>query len=459
MSKPCFHCKEFTRSRLFHGAAAEAGNGLPSTEPGMPIPAGTGLDRRTFITRSAGLALVVYGGASMRPEAFDEGILEAAAQAPDGRVLVSVFLEGGADPLSILAPATDSIYRKLRSRLALAPTLGLPLLANPLLRWHPAAQGLATLDKEGKLGVLPGIGYPSSDGSHFTSRHYWEVGSIAEGLGTGWLGRYLDRNGSPKNPIQGLSLSAALQPALAPERAPVAAISLPQLYRLQLYRQVQERGLDTLQAMGKAHRRSRGALREAAQTGAFATALHRRIQPGDGSSLQAPIPPVPYPSSSDEFPARLAALAAFIGAGLPIRCAAVNATGNFDTHAGQKSLDPDLKTTCDSLLAFQRDIEKRGLADRILVHVWSEFGRRPQDNASLGTDHGAAGIGFVIGTNARSGLLSEYPSLTKLDANGNLVPTIDFRGVYSAVLEQWLGADPSDVVPDARKFARPSLLR
>jgi hypothetical protein len=239
----------------------------------------------------------------------------------------------------------------------------------------------------------------------------------------------------------------------------VAALSLPELYRLQFNRQIQDRALSALGTIGRASKRYRGDMRVAARTGAFSASLHRRIQPADGSSPQAPAPPVPYPSSSDPFPRRLAALADFLAQGLPIRLSALKGVGNYDTHANQKSLDGDLKTTCDSLLAFQRDLEKRGLADRVLVHVWSEFGRRAQDNASNGSDHGAAGIGFIIGSNARRGVLSEYPPLDSLDARGNLKATIDFRGVYSGILEQWLSADAADVVPKARAWIRPNLLR
>ena len=106
--------------------------------------------------------------------------------------------------------------------------------------------------------------------------------------------------------------------------------------------------------------------------------------------------------------------------------------------------------TADSLLAFQRDLEARGLADRVLVHVWSEFGRRAQENGSSGTDHGAAGVGFVIGSRAKGTMIGEFPGLkTGLDDDGNVQATSDFRGVYAALLEQWLGVDAASVIPDA----------
>jgi uncharacterized protein (DUF1501 family) len=156
----------------------------------------------------------------------------------------------------------------------------------------------------------------------------------------------------------------------------------------------------------------------------------------------------------------MAALAGLLGLGLPIRCVAVNAIGNYDTHGNQpQALTDMLKVTAETLLAFQRDLEARGLADRVVVHVWSEFGRRVAENGSLGTDHGAAGLGLVIGSRVQGGLVGEFPGLQQLDEHGNLRTTIDFRAVYAALLEQWLGADPAAVLPEAARFARPRLIR
>ena len=187
-------CNDFSRTDLLRRAAAEAGRGLPAIEAGMPLPAGTGLDRRTFLARTAGLALAVYGGSSLLPRAFEEGIASAAAAGPQ-KVLVSVFLDGGADSLSMLFPDGDPLYRKLRPRLALPASAGLPFAEDPRLRWHPSLGGLAQLHGEGKVAVMPGVGYTGPDQSHFTSRHFWEVGATSEQLRTGWLGRYLDRTG------------------------------------------------------------------------------------------------------------------------------------------------------------------------------------------------------------------------------------------------------------------------
>jgi uncharacterized protein (DUF1501 family) len=213
-------CRDCNRTDLFRRAIAEAGRGLPGIESGMPLPAGTGLSRREFVSRTAGLALVVYGGGALSSHSFEEGIASAAATAPLPNVLVSVFLSGGIDGLSVLFPAGDPLYYQLRPTLALNESVGIPYTGDSRLYWNPAARSIATLYSEGKVSVAPAIGYADSDLSHFTSRHYWEVGATDVGLQTGWLGRFLDIVGVVDNPLQGLSLDVALQPSLATAKMP-----------------------------------------------------------------------------------------------------------------------------------------------------------------------------------------------------------------------------------------------
>jgi uncharacterized protein (DUF1501 family) len=206
-------CDDFGR------AHAVAGDGLPAIEPGMPAPAGTGLTRRSFLAKGLGAALTVYGLDRLSVLDLD-GLADAATS---NRVLVSVFLDGGADSLSMLFPAADPLYYQYRPTLALPQSSGSVFGEDGRLHWHPSLTSLSQLHGEGKVSVIPAIGYTSPDKSHFTSRHYWEVGATSEHLRTGWLGRYLDRVGSADNPLQGLSLESRLQPALATGRVPVAA--------------------------------------------------------------------------------------------------------------------------------------------------------------------------------------------------------------------------------------------
>jgi len=121
---PHHDCTEHSRSALLRKAVAQAGAGLPDIETGMPLPAGTGLDRRSFIARSVGMAIAVYGATALTPRALDHGIAQALAAGPSNTVLVTVFLDGGIDSLSVLFPHGDPDYHRLRPRLAL-PDSGL----------------------------------------------------------------------------------------------------------------------------------------------------------------------------------------------------------------------------------------------------------------------------------------------------------------------------------------------
>jgi uncharacterized protein (DUF1501 family) len=452
--QPC-GCADFSRAQVLRRAAAEAGRGLPAIEPGMPLPAGTGLTRRTFISRAAGMALAVYGAAQLGPKAFEEGIARAAAD-PSDRVLVTIFMSGGADSLSILCPTGHPQYAALRPTLALAPGDGIPFAEDTSLHWHPSATALSTLHGEGKLTVLPSIGYDDPNQSHFTSRHYWEVGETNPFGRYGWLGRYLDHHGAPDNPLQGLTLGWDLQPSLAASAVPVAAVSSPDQYDFWargVWGPIEEPMLDAFGGLGSLPTSDAGL--KSARTATAATGrLRDQLEPFQaGYSTPAG---VTYPDS--DFSHRLAALAAMLAGGLPLKVVAMEAHGGYDTHSDQLANMPgDVQVTCDSLLAFQRDLESRGLADRVLVHVWSEFGRRPEENGS-GTDHGAAGTGFVMGTSVTGQMVGEFSGLASLDEQDNLRSTSDFRALYCSLLEQWLAVDAGEIIPGASSFARPAVI-
>jgi uncharacterized protein (DUF1501 family) len=216
--------------------------------------------------------------------------------------------------------------------------------------------------------------------------------------------------------------------------------------------------LDAIGALGRVPSRD-PAFRTAADVTGQADRLRRQLAPftKDGAISS----PVQYPAGDDSFSAELQGVAAMIAAGLPLRCVALEASGEYDTHADQTSaLTPALTTVGASLYAFQRDLEARGVADRVLTLVWSEFGRRAKENGSGGTDHGAAGTAFVIGTRVVGTQVGEFPGLARgLDEDGNLRATSDFRAVYAALLEQWFSFDSARVIPGVKRFARPTLVR
>ena len=172
-----------------------------------------------------------------------------------------------------------------------------------------------------------------------------------------------------------------------------------------------------------------------------------RLAPLRVDDEKNPLPPTPVPYPDSDLGTGLANLARMLGAGFGTRVAALS-IGGFDTHDAQDTEHPDLlKDLGDSLWAWQADLTARGLSSRVLTFVWSEFGRRPQDNDSRGTDHGAGGLLLVVGDRANGGIRSEFPGLSRLDEDDNLLVTTEFRTVYASLLEEWLGVEAARVLP------------
>jgi uncharacterized protein (DUF1501 family) len=449
MSHEC--CDDFTRAQLLRDAAAEAGRGLPAIEPGMPEPAGTGLTRRRFISRSAGLALAVYGASKIPIGAFERGIAEAAQ---GDKVLISIFFEGGIDAMSVLAPVGDPLYAGMRPSLKQTPAPGLAFTEDERLQWHPGAKALADLHGVGKVSVFPAIGYEHPDQSHFTSRHYYEIGELDIGQHAGWLGRYLDVVGDEENPLQGLSMDGSLSPMIATAEKPVAAIDSVDSYDMwsPVSAPISDEMYETFARFGSLPSDSPALLQVRRAT---AQTEQLREELGALGGFESP---VTYPKG--EFAHKLAGLANYLDNGLPVRVVTLRAAGGYDTHSDQaEDLAKYLQETCEGIAAFQQDLESRGLQDRVMIEMWSEFGRRPEENGSEGTDHGAAGCAFVIGSQAQGQMVGEFPGLSKLDPNDNLRVTSDFRGMYCSLLEQWLGFDSAQVIPGAAGFERPQLVK
>ena len=226
MDRSCHHCDEFSRASLLRRGAAEAGRGLPAIEPGMPRPRERGSTGAVRLRARSGWRSRSTGSGSSA--LFEEGIAQAAS-GPAQPVLVSVFLPGGADSLSVLYPVA-------RPELPAScdPKLALPDVGRTAVRRGPAA-ALAPVADAARDAARRGQGLASCrrsatthpDQSHFTSRHFWEVGATDARLATGWMGRYLDHAGTKDNPLQGLSLDDQLQPSLASAKVPVAAVAGP----------------------------------------------------------------------------------------------------------------------------------------------------------------------------------------------------------------------------------------
>ena len=163
-------------------------------------------------------------------------------------------------------------------------------------------------------------------------------------------------------------------------------------------------------------------------------------------------PGVEYPRS--RLGADLRTVAALIKGGVKTRVYYVS-FGGFDTHNGQQNRYANLMRQLDPALgAFLGDLRAQGLSKNVLILSFSEFGRRVSENASAGTDHGVAGPMLLAGDPVRGGLYGAQPSLTDLDGNGDLKMQVDFRAVYTTVLEDWMGADATQILGNSFEKVR-----
>lgn len=424
------------------------------------------LTRRQMLKWGIGAGVTVYASSLLPTQHLLDAAAAEAAAAPDAPILVSVFLPGGLDLLDTLLPLNqDGPLHDLRG----AVTPAEPALLGNGLALHPALtkgpnNGIKGLYDRGQIGFLPGIDYANPNLSHFASRAFWETGMVSQQSVSGWLGRWLDRHGSRDNPLQGLSAGYGLSPTLKSVAAPVASISNAadsQLSMWSVWGEWGDAAVKAYAAIADTDPHHAGP-QAAARSARLAYKVSEQLAPFRRKDDKSPDPlagPVAYPDDNDTAD-RLKVLAGLLAQPLGIRVATVDADGEFDTHEGQAAtLTRDLGAVGEALATFQADLEARGIADRVLTFVWSEFGRRPEANKSAGTDHGAGGVAWVQGPRALGGILTEYPSLTDLDPEKNLKVTVDFRRVYASLLAQHLGTDPAEVIPGAAQFGQVQLVR
>ncbi len=391
--------------------------------------------RRGFLAQgTAGLSFVSLGGSM-------PGLLARAAEASslldkNDHVLVVVELAGGNDGLNTVVPFEDPLYYKNRR------TLGLPKnevkKLTELVGLHPKMEALAELYKGGELAVVQGVGYPKPDRSHFRSMEIWHTASV-EGVPptTGWLGRTLDtsepseHDGSPR----GLALTGSLPQTFQADKVVVPVVGQldaifseaeadPATSKL---RRRLSTGPDAAEALGFLRKQSESVYRTA----------DRLKEATDKYKSE-----VTYPEG--ELGDQLKRASQIIAGRMGVRVLFASQDG-YDTHSGQLETHAELlENLSNSLAAFRKDLAAQGVADQVVVMVFSEFGRRVDENASGGTDHGAASNLFLLGSKVKGGLVGKYPSLAQL-GEGDLIYNTDFRSVYATLLDQWLGC-PADKV-------------
>ncbi len=427
--------------------------------------------RRAFLTKG----LVLASAASSLPGFLENSAL-AMAQAtdalrsrpgvPDERILVVVQLSGGNDGLNTVIPYSDRAYHNARPGIRVGEREALAL--NEQVGLHPRLTGLKQLHDDGMLSIVQGVGYPNPNRSHFVSMDIWHTADPSA-TGPGWLGRYVDsecsgarpRNGdAPKQQGPAIALGGESPLALRGKQTQPVAFESPELFRWTGESLGHEHPLPAGDG-GAQSTPGEGAPANATDNSALAfltrTTLDAQVSSDAIRKAARAAPLTSWPRSG--LAQQLQLVSAMIAAGLPTRVY-YTSMGGFDTHAQQGGSNGRhaqlMQQLGDSLAAFYAELKAQRNDARVLTMCFSEFGRRVSQNASNGTDHGAAAPVFLAGPMVRPGVLNAHPSLTNLD-DGDLRYAVDFRSVYAGVLADWMKADPNAIL--GKRFRKAELIR
>ncbi len=371
-------------------------------------------------------------------------VARAAPPERDARSLVVVQLDGGNDGINTVVPFADEGYAQHRKALRL-PTDRL-LKIDDTVGLHPSLRDAAELLHSGRLAIVQGVGYPNPSRSHFKSMAIWHSADLslsrAEGTDAdtraiyGWIGQALDGRPRPGDGAPDMAFvgAGALPTALRGRRTQAAALTRPEDAVLTL------RANPRAAVSGPATGEDLAAFVRRSTLDAYATSERMAdvVRAKDDGSR--------YPATG--LAERLRTVARLLKGGIGTRVFYVSQSG-YDTHYTQPPFHAALlEELGGALRAFLDDLQAAGLAERVAVLCFSEFGRRVAENGSQGTDHGTAGPVLLAGPRVRPGLVGRAPSLTDLE-DGDLKSGIDFRRVYATVLDDWLGLPARAALGDA----------
>jgi uncharacterized protein (DUF1501 family) len=404
------------------------------------------IGRREFLRAGlvfgAGAAGLAAGYAAV-PDVFARAIYAAKQEkVTNAKVLVMIQLAGGNDGLQTVVPLADQAYRDMRPQLSKSADEALRISKDFGLNKN--LTGTKKLWDDGKLAIVQGVGYPKPSFSHFDSIRVWETAAPDRRQQDGWLGKTIAENyDSAGHPLVGCACGTTGIPgALRDLQATLTVVNSQQSFKF-------TGGDEMEKAMGALYTSTPGiygALFDTAVTTARDTVAQLK------TSAAAYTPKAQYSdnaklvySSKNQLAAALQLAAQLIVTGTGVKILHVT-LGGFDTHYTQQQRHDDLMGYFDQAVsAFYADLAGHGMSDRVLIATWSEFGRRPKENASAGTDHGTAAPVFLIGDTVKGGFYGTAPSLTKLDTGGNLAWSVDFRSVYQEILESHLEVDAKAV--------------
>ncbi|MGD0463602.1 MAG: DUF1501 domain-containing protein [Tepidisphaeraceae bacterium] len=364
----------------------------------------------------------------------------------DGKILVVVQLSGGNDGLSTVIPYGDDVYYRARGNISHPASQVLKI--DNYVGLHPNLTALKSLYDNGDLAIVQGVGYPNPNRSHFRAMDIWQSAQPErQQPNSGWLGRYFDNTCPGCDPRVGVAMGETLPLAMQGDKVLPLSFERPDSYRYNGRDRSDYLKLNhaDLPPMGSTPRK------EITTSADQLDFLHRTAMDAQLSSEEILRLTRSHASSgtypANEFGNGLKTVAAMIAGGLPTRVYYVSLSG-FDTHAAQlQRHDALMKTLSDGLGAFWKDLKEQGNDSRVLMMTFSEFGRRVQQNASNGTDHGAAAPMFLLGSSIRQGIVGGHPSLSDLD-QGDLKYGVDFRSVYASVLQNWLQTPSKPILGD-----------
>lgn len=352
-------------------------------------------------------------------------------EATESKILVLLQMQGGNDGLNTLVPIEDSKYYSSRKTIAIKKEETIKLNNN--LGLNPSLSSLKTLFDKDKVSIVQNVGYAQPDRSHFRSTDIWLSASDSkQQIFDGWVGRFLESINPnypgvlPAEPMA-IQLGSVESMLLQGQFGSLGTVfEDPNLF----YQLISGSKLDNDPPPNTVAGNELKFLRQvAAASIQYSEAIKSKADSGKNT--------ITYPNTN--LGRQLSIVAKLISGGLntPVYLTTIN---GFDTHANQVGQHSNLlKQVSEAVLAFQNDIETLGIADKVTLMTFSEFGRRVNENGTTGTDHGTAAPLFVIGKSVKGGIIGANPNLTNLDSNGDIKHEFDFRQIYTSVLIDHFG--------------------
>jgi uncharacterized protein (DUF1501 family) len=357
-------------------------------------------------------------------------------------ILVVIQLTGANDYLNTIVPYNDPLYYDNRSTVGIPQDQVLPIDNN--FGFNPVMQPVKRLYDQGKMAILNGIGYPNPNRSHFRSMDIWHTAQPEKVASEGWLGKVVrDLDPQGENVLTAVNYGRGLPRALALTGVPVASVGALENYGVLTGISDQQQRSEALDVFARMYAPAIGSgptLDYLGQTGLDAL---------KGADILKTAPAMYHSTveyADNPIGRNLKGIAQVLLANLGTRIFYTQDAG-YDTHANQNPIQPQLLGDLSQAIAdFHADLVEHDASDNVLMFVFTEFGRRVKDNGS-GTDHGSGGAAYAFGDSVKGGMYSEYPSLKEEDLlEGDLHFNTDFRGVYSTLVERWLGLDPVPIV-------------